>query len=79
MKFDEVCQVEWSLSRFAKFIWTLPWMICENVCNPLANNDHIKNLAATILIQATLNFQNVYDSLWNDNNLYTNDEKFITF
>ena len=45
----------------------LPGMICENVCNSLANNDDITKLAAIILTQATLNFQNVYDSLGNNN------------
>ena len=45
----------------------LPGMIFENVCNSLANNNYIKELAAIILTQATLNFQNVYDSLGNNN------------
>ena len=53
----------------------LPGMICENVYNPLANNDDITKLAAIILIQATLHFQNVYDSSGNNDSVYKNDEK----
>ena len=57
----------------------LPGMICENVCNSLANNDDITTLAAIILTQATLNFQNVYDSLGNNNSFYKNDENSLRF
>ena len=57
----------------------LPGMICENVCNSLANNDDITKLAAIILTQATLNFQNVYDSLGNNNSFYKNDENSLRF
>ena len=78
-KFDEAFQVWESLSKFTKFIWMLPGMICENVCNSLANNDDITKLAAIILIQATLNFQNVYDSLGNNNSFYSNDENSLRF
>ena len=57
----------------------LPGMICENVCNSLANNDDITKLAAIILTQATLNFQNVYDSLGNNNSFYKNNENSLRF
>ena len=48
----------------------LPGMICENVCNSWANNDDITKVAAIILTQATLNFQNVYDSLGHNDSFY---------
>ena len=51
----------------------LPGMLCETVCNSLANNDDIKKLAAVILTQAALNFQNVCDSLGNNKTFYKND------
>ena len=54
-------------------------MICENVCNSLANKDDITKVAATILTQATLNFQNVYDSLGNNISFYKNDENSLRF
>ena len=57
----------------------LPGMICENVCNSLANNDDITKLAAIILTQATLNFQNVYGSLRNNDSFYKNDENSLRF
>ena len=57
----------------------LPGMICENVCNSLANNDDITKLAAIILTQATLNFQNVYDSIGNNDSFYKNDENTLRF
>ena len=57
----------------------LPGMICENVCNSLANNDDIKKLAAVILTQATPNFQNVCDSLGNNNSFYKNNENSLRF
>ena len=60
-------------------IWMLPGMICEHVCNSLANNDGITKLAAIILIQATLNFQNVYDSLGNNDSFHKNDENSLRF
>ena len=78
-KFDAVCQVLQSLSKFTKFIWMLPGMICENVCNSLANNDDMTKLAAIILTQATLNFQNVYDSLGNFDSFYKNNENSLRF
>ena len=55
----------------------LPGMICENVCNSLANNDDITKLAAIIFTQATLNFQNVYDSPGNDKTFCKNDENSL--
>ena len=58
------CYLEWS---------------AENVCNSLANHDGITKLAAIILIQATLNFQNVYDSLGNNNSFYKNVENSLRF
>ena len=57
----------------------LPGMICENVCNSLANNDDMTKLAAIILTQATLNFQNVYDSLGNNDSFYKNTENSLRF
>ena len=57
----------------------LPGMICEHVCNSLANNNDTKKLAAIILTQATLNFQNVYDSLGTNNSFYKNDENSLRF
>ena len=54
-------------------------MICENVFNSLANNDDMTKLAAIILTQATLNFQNVYDSLRNNYSFYKNDENSLRF
>ena len=48
----------------------MPGMICEHVYNSLATNDDITKLAAIILIQATLNFQNVYGSLGNNNGFF---------
>ena len=54
-------------------------MICENVCNSLANNDDMTKLAAIILTQATLNFQNVYDSLGNNSSFYKNGENSLRF
>ena len=57
----------------------LPGMICENVNNSLANIDDITKLAAIILTQATLNFQNVHDSLGNNNRFYKNDEDSLRF
>ena len=55
-------------------------MICENVCNSLANHDDMTKLAAIVLTQATLNFQNVYDSLGNNDSFYKkNDENPLRF
>ena len=86
VKFDKVDQRLQSLMKFVKlykvypkFIWMLPGMICENVCNSLANSDDITKLAAISLTQATLNFQNVYDSLGNNNSFYKNDENSLRF
>ena len=56
----------------------LPGMICENVYTSLANDD-ITKLAAIILIQATLNFQNVYGSLGNNDSCYKHDENSSRF
>ena len=74
-----MCQVLSSLLKFTKFIWMLPGMICGKVCNSLANNNYIKKLAAIILTQATLNFQNVYDSLGNNNSFNKNCQKSLRF
>ena len=49
------------------------------VCNSSANNDDITKLAAVILTQATLNFQNVYDSLGNNNSFHKTDENSLRF
>ena len=57
----------------------LPGMICEHVCNSLANSDDITKLAAIILTQATLNFQKVYDSCGNNNSFYETDENSLCF
>ena len=57
----------------------LPGMVFENVCNCLANNNYIKELAAIILTQATLNFQNVYDSLGNNDNFDKNGQNSLRF
>ena len=57
----------------------LPGMIFGKVCNSLANNNYIKKLAAIILTQATLNFQNVYDSLRNNNSFYKNGQNSLRF
>ena len=57
----------------------LPGMICENVNNSLANDDDITTLAAIILIQATLNLQNVNDSYGNNNSFDKNDENSLRF
>ena len=57
----------------------LPGMIFENVCNSLANNNYIKELAAIILTQATLNFQNVYDSLGNNDSFNKNGQNSLRF
>ena len=57
----------------------LPGMIFETLCNSLANNNYIKELAAVILTQATLNFQDVYDSLGNNISFYKNDENSVRF
>ena len=54
-------------------------MICENVCNSLAHTDDMTKLAAIILTQATLNFQNVYDSLGNNDSFYKNNENSLHF
>ena len=78
-KFDEVCQALSSLLKFTKFIWMLPGMIFENVCNSLANNNYIRKLAAIILTQATLNFRNVYDSFGNNDNLNKNCQNSLRF
>ncbi len=78
-KFDEVCQVLSSLLKFTKFIWMLPGMIFGKVCNSLANNNYIKILAAIILTQATLNFQNVYDSWGNNNSFTKNGQNSLRF
>ena len=78
-KFDEVCQALSSLLKFTKFIWMLPGMICGKVCNSAANTNYIKKLAAIILTQATLNFQNVYDSLGNNNSFTKNGQNSLRF
>ena len=54
-------------------------MIFENVCTSLANSNDIKKLAAIILTQATHNFQNVYDSLGNNDSFYKNYENSLRF
>ena len=57
----------------------MPWLICGNVCNSLANNDDFMKLTAIILKQTRLNFQNVYYSLGNKNSFYKNDENSLRF
>ena len=44
----------------------MPWLICGNVCNSLANNDDFMKLTAIILKPTRLNFQNVCNSLANN-------------
>ena len=55
----------------------MPWLICGNACNSLANNDGFMKSAAIILKQTRLNFQNVYYSLGNKNSFYKNDENSL--
>ena len=43
----------------------------------LADNDDFMKLAATILIQAKLNFENVCESLGNNNNVHKNIENSL--
>ena len=45
---------------FIKFILMLARLIFESLYNLLANKDNFMKLAATILTQARLNFENVY-------------------
>ena len=45
----------------------MPWLICGNVCNSLANNDDFMKLTAITLKQTRLNFQNVYYPFGNTN------------
>ena len=57
----------------------LAWLIFENVYKSLADNDDFMTLAATILIQAKLNFENVCGSLGNNNSFYKKVENSLRF
>ena len=72
IKFDKVCQVVFqSLQSLSG--------CCENVYNSWADNDDITKLAAIILTQATLNFQNVYDSSGKITVFYKHNENPVRF
>ena len=55
-----------SLIKFIKIILMLPWLICANVYNSLANNSGFMKLTSIILKQPKPNFQNVYYCLRNN-------------
>ena len=57
----------------------LTWLICENVYNSVGNNGDFMKLAAIILKQTRLNFQNVCYSLGNNSRFYKNDENSLRF
>ena len=57
----------------------MPWLICGNVCNSVANNDDFMKLTAIILKQTRLNFQNVYYSLGNNGSFNKNDANSLRF
>ena len=57
----------------------LAWLIFENVYTSLANYGGFMKLAATILTQARLNFENVCESFGNNNSFYKNIENSLRF
>ena len=57
----------------------LAWLIFWNLYKSLANDDGSMRVAAIILMQATLNIQNVCFSLGHNNSVYKNVENSLRF